>query len=54
MKVVDNLPTSCGEIELQLIKLDQSVLEKKLLPLPAKERNKYTYDSLRPIIWNVE
>ena len=41
-------PRAMKEEARQLIK---GVLEKKLLPLPAKERNKYTYDSLRPIIW---
>jgi len=29
----------------------QSVLEKELLPLPLKERNRRKYDSLRPVIW---
>ncbi len=29
----------------------QSFLANKLLPLPSKERNKCTYDSLRPLIW---
>ena len=29
----------------------QNVLEKELLPLPLKERNRRKYDSLRPVVW---
>jgi len=32
-------------------KFIRSVLEKNLIPLPYKERNEWTYDNMRPIIW---
>ena len=50
-QAVEIKPKGPRAMKKEARQLAQSVLKKKLLPLPVEERNEYTYDSLRPIIW---